>query len=58
MAYINCLKNNRNNPLGVKSISVMTGIPIETVENNIEPYMIRMGYVVRTSKGRILGKNV
>lgn len=53
--YINVLKKNIGNPLGLKSISSMTGIAMETIENSIEPYMIRMGYVVRTQKGRILG---
>ena len=54
--YINVLKNNRLNPLGLKSLSGMTGIAMETIENSIEPYMVRMGYVVRTQRGRILGK--
>ena len=55
VAYINVLKNNRLNPLGLKSLSGMTGIATETIENSIEPYMVRMGYVVRTQRGRILG---
>tara|TARA_B100002019_G_scaffold161452_1_gene139257 strand:- start:2336 stop:3229 length:894 start_codon:yes stop_codon:yes gene_type:complete len=55
IAYINVLKSNRLNPLGLKSLSGMTGIATETIENSIEPYMVRMGYVVRTQKGRILG---
>lgn len=54
--YINILKNNRGNPLGLKSISSLTGIAMETIENSIEPFMIRMGYAVRTQKGRVLGK--
>ena len=33
----------------------MTGIAIETIENKTEPFMVRMGYVVRTQKGRIIG---
>lgn len=52
--YINILKKNKGNPLGLKSLSSMTGIAMETIENSIEPFMIRMGYVVRTQKGRIL----
>lgn len=54
IAYIKVLKKNRTIPLGVKSISSMTGIAQETIENSIEPYMIRMGYVHRTQKGRII----
>ena len=54
--YINILKSNLGNPLGIKSISSMTGLAIDTIENSIEPYLVRMGYAIRTSKGRILGK--
>lgn len=54
--YIETLRKNRGNPLGLKSLSSMTGIAMETIENSIEPYMIRMGYVIRSQKGRILGK--
>lgn len=56
--YLEVLKKNRLNPLGLKSISSMTGIAMETIENSIEPYMIRMGYVIRTQKGRVIGKAV
>lgn len=52
--YIEVLKKNIGNPLGLKSISAMCGIAMETIENSIEPYMIRMGYVARTQKGRVL----
>lgn len=53
--YLEVLKKNRMNPLGLKSISSLTGIAMETIENSIEPFLIRMRYVVRTQKGRILG---
>jgi Holliday junction DNA helicase RuvB len=53
--YIDILKKNRGNPLGLKSISSMTGIAIETIENSIEPYLSRKGYVIRTQKGRVIG---
>lgn len=55
LKYIDVLKRNRCNPLGLKSISSMTGIAMETIENSIEPYMVRMGYVIRTQRGRIIG---
>jgi Holliday junction DNA helicase RuvB len=54
--YLEVLAKNRGNPLGLKSISSITGIAMETIENSIEPYMIRMGFSIRTQKGRILGK--
>ena len=54
--YIEVLEKNIGNPLGLKSISSLTGIAVETIENSIEPYLVREGYVSRTQKGRILGR--
>lgn len=51
--YLKTLVNAKSNPLGLKSISSLTGIAIDTIENSIEPYMVRMGYIIRTQKGRI-----
>jgi len=53
--YLEILTKNKGNPLGLKSISAITGIAIETIENSIEPYLVRKGMVIRTQKGRILG---
>ena len=53
--YIEVLQKHKGTPLGLKSISSISGIAIETIENSIEPYMIRKGYVMRTQKGRVLG---
>jgi Holliday junction DNA helicase RuvB len=55
--YIDVLSKSRGTPLGLKSISSMTGIAIETIENSIEPYLVRKGFVVRTQKGRMLGSS-
>ena len=54
--YLDILKKNIGNPVGIKSISGMTGIAMDTIENSIEPYMVRQGFIIRTQKGRILGK--
>lgn len=54
--YLSILQSNRGNPLGLKAMSSLTGIAMETIENSIEPYMIRKGYVRRTQRGRVLGK--
>jgi Holliday junction DNA helicase RuvB len=51
--YLKTLVDAKSTPLGLKSISSLTGIAVETIENSIEPYMVRMGYIVRTQKGRI-----
>jgi Holliday junction DNA helicase RuvB len=53
--YLSILRKSKNNPLGLKSISSMTGIAIDTIENSIEPYLVRKGYVIRTQKGRVIG---
>lgn len=53
--YLDVLQKSRGNPLGLKSISSMTGIAIETIENSIEPYLIREKFVIRTPKGRVIG---
>ena len=53
--YINVLQKSKGNPLGLKSISSITGIAIDTIENSIEPFLVRKGYVIRTQKGRIIG---
>jgi len=54
--YIGVLEKSRMTPLGLKSISSLTGIAIETIENSIEPYLMRKGFVHRTQKGRVIGK--
>jgi Holliday junction DNA helicase RuvB len=54
--YLDILRKNKGNPLGIKSISGMTGIAMETIENSIEPFMVRMGYITRTQKGRVIGQ--
>lgn len=53
--YIDLLRSHKCQPLGLKSISSLTGIAIETIENSIEPYLIRKGFIKRTQKGRIIG---
>lgn len=53
--YIDAIRKSKGNPLGLKSISAMTGIAVETIENSIEPFLVRMGYIIRTQKGRVLG---
>lgn len=54
--YLDILRKNKGNPLGLKSISAMSGIAIDTIENSIEPYLVRKGYIIRTQKGRIIGQ--
>lgn len=52
--YLEILSKHKDTPLGLKAISSMTGIAIETIENSIEPFLVRKGIVLRTQKGRII----
>jgi Holliday junction DNA helicase RuvB len=52
--YLETLKSHTDTPLGLKSISAITGIAIDTIENSIEPYLIRKKLIRRTSQGRVL----
>lgn len=54
--YLDVLRENKGTPLGLKSISSLTGIAIDTIENSVEPYLVRKGFVRRTQKGRVIGK--
>jgi Holliday junction DNA helicase RuvB len=53
--YLDVLLKSKGAALGLKSISSMTGIAIDTIENSIEPFLVRKGFVVRTQKGRVIG---
>jgi Holliday junction DNA helicase RuvB len=56
--YLESLKNSNGHPLGLKAISSLTGIAIDTIENSIEPFLVRKGFVVRTQKGRVIGSSL
>ena len=53
-SYLDALKKSKGVPLGIKTISSLTGISMDTIENNIEPFLVRKGLVQRTHKGRVL----
>ena len=54
--YLELLVNSKGNPLGLKAISSLTGIAIETIENSIEPYLVRKRFISRTQKGRVISE--
>lgn len=43
-------------PVGVKSIAAATGEETDTIEDVCEPYLMQIGLLQRTPKGRILNK--
>ncbi|MEE8141900.1 MAG: Holliday junction branch migration DNA helicase RuvB [Planctomycetota bacterium] len=42
-------------PVGLKTISVSVGEEERTIEEVYEPYLIRMGFLIKTPRGRMLG---
>lgn len=51
--YIMVLRK-ANKPLGLNTISCMTGIPKETIESKIEPFLFKLNLLEKTTKGRKL----
>lgn len=44
--------NNSDNSLGLKTISSMIDIDIVTIENKIEPYLLKQNFILKSPKGR------
>jgi len=44
-------------PVGIETLSTALGESIETIEEIYEPYLIKMGYIERTPRGRIITEN-
>lgn len=56
--YLDCLHTTFNNgPVGINSLSLSLNEDITFIEENIEPYLIKMRLIERTIKGRILTKS-
>ncbi len=53
--YLGVLKNSTQ-PLGIKTIVSITGISQETIEETIEPYLLKLKRIIKTNKGRILNE--
>ena len=50
--YLKTLKNS-SQPLGIETLSCMTGIDRQTIESIIEPWLLQNQLIAKTSKGRI-----
>ena len=40
-------------PVGLETLSAMTGEDATTIESNYEPYLMQLGFVMRTPRGRV-----
>lgn len=47
---------NEGRPVGIKVLAADIGLPVDSVEKMIEPYLIQKRFVVRTHGGRLLTK--
>ena len=56
LKYLESL-NEFNSPVGIKTISHAIMIDENTIEQKIEPYLIQLKYINKTSKGRCLTDN-
>ena len=58
--YLSFLNSNNNIPTGLDSIATGIGDDSSMLEFVVEPYLIQIGFLMRTSRGRLLtdlGKN-
>lgn len=43
----------RGGPVGIETLATTIGEEIETIEDVYEPYLIQIGFIARTPRGRI-----
>lgn len=52
-AFLRCLiEKFSGGPVGLKTLAVSLGEEVDTLEDIYEPYLIQLGFVARTSRGR------
>jgi Holliday junction DNA helicase RuvB len=54
--YLRAL-NNSDIPLGISTISATIGIDRATIEDTIEPWLLRNDIILKTPRGRILNRD-
>ena len=53
--YLRALAHHyKGGPVGPKSLSASTGLDMATIEQTIEPWLMRAGLLIRTRKGRAI----
>ncbi len=50
------LKNYNGGPVGVESLAATLNEEVDTLVDSIEPYLLKAGFITRTSRGRVAGK--
>jgi Holliday junction DNA helicase RuvB len=49
---LSIIDNYGNNPVGVTTIAALTGDEVSTIEDFYEPYLLQLGFIERTPRGR------
>ena len=49
----NIIDKFKGGPVGLKSLSVALGEDSVTIEDVYEPFLIKKGFILRTSRGRV-----
>ena len=49
---VNIIDNYGNNPVGLNTIAALTGDEAMTIEDFYEPYLLQIGFIERTPRGR------
>ncbi len=52
--YLSCLNQNKNIPTGLDSIAASLGDDSSMLEFVVEPYLIQIGFLTRTPRGRLI----
>ncbi|GAA5414742.1 Holliday junction branch migration DNA helicase RuvB [Ureaplasma ceti] len=52
--YLRVIYNNFGKPIGIKTISQSLSVDQKTIESKIEPFLLKRGYIMKKTNGRIL----
>jgi holliday junction DNA helicase RuvB len=53
--YLNCIaKNYDGGPVGIETLSAALSEPRDALEEIVEPYLLQLGFIGRTPRGRVL----
>ena len=52
LLLVSMIENYGNNPVGLNTISALTGDETTTIEDFYEPYLLQIGFIERTPRGR------
>jgi Holliday junction DNA helicase RuvB len=51
--YLGCLAQN-DDAVGLETVAAMLGESTETIQESVEPFLLRRGLIQRTARGRLV----